>query len=83
MGVVTVSMWFIFSGGLSFFNLDHARVYEFRRDVGSVIDVSFIAYLNNWAYSVFGPFLLIFFFELGFELFDSAATGHIIDSFLR
>lgn len=61
LGVVTVSMWFIFSGGLSFFNLDHARVYEFRRDVGSVIDVSFIAYLNNWAYSVFGPFLLIFF----------------------
>ena len=28
-------------------------------------------------------FLLIFFFELGLEFFDSAATGHMIDSFLR
>jgi hypothetical protein len=61
LGIVTVISWLIFSGGLNFFNLDLTKVYEFRRDVGSVINIGIISYLNIWAFKVFGPFLLIIF----------------------
>jgi hypothetical protein len=61
LGIVTVTSWLIFSGGLNFFNLDLTKVYEFRRDVGSVINIGIISYLNIWAFKVFGPFLLIIF----------------------
>jgi len=71
LGVVSVSLWFIFSGGLSFFNLNLLRVYEFRRDVGSVINDGFMGYLNVWAYKVFGPFLLIIFLYLRMYFFTS------------
>ena len=61
LGIVIVTSWLIFSGGLNFFNLDLRRVYEFRRDVGEVVDVGIMGYLNTWAFKVFGPFLLIIF----------------------
>ena len=50
LGIVTVTSWLIFSGGLNFFNLDLTQVYEFRRDVGSVINIGIMGYLNIWAF---------------------------------
>ena len=61
LAIVIVTSWLIFSGGLNFFNLDLTRVYEFRRDVGSVVNIGIMGYLNIWAFKVFGPFLLIIF----------------------
>ena len=61
LGIVIVTSWLIFSGGLNFFNLDLTRVYEFRRDVGLVVNIGIMGYLNTWAFKVFGPFLLIIF----------------------
>ena len=61
LGIVIVTSWLIFSGGLNFFNLDLTRVYEFRRDVGLVVNIGITGYLNTWAFKVFGPFLLIIF----------------------
>jgi hypothetical protein len=61
LGIVTVTSWLIFSGGLNFFNLDLTKVYEFREDAGSIIGIGIMSYLNIWAFNVFGPFLLIIF----------------------
>lgn len=61
VGVVLVSLWMIFSGGLNYFNLDQTKIYELRRSVNSVINVGLMSYLNSWAYTVFGPFLLAIF----------------------
>ncbi len=61
LGIFIVNSWLIFSGGFNFFNLDLTRVYEFRHDVSSVINIWVMAYMNNWAYKVFGPVLLIIF----------------------
>lgn len=58
IGVVFVTGWMIYSGGLSFFNLDFSKVYDLRRDVGNLINEGLMAYLNVWAYNVFGPVLL-------------------------
>ena len=56
LSVVSTSLWLVFSGGLNFFNLDLLRVYEFRRDVGEVLNTGLMGYLNTWAIKVFGPF---------------------------
>lgn len=58
LGAIVVTTWMIYSGGLSFFNLDFTRVYEFRRDAGDVIRVGPMAYLVTWAMKVFGPVML-------------------------
>jgi hypothetical protein len=58
LGAGFVTFWMFYSGGLSYFNLDFSRVYEFRRDVGSVIDRGVMAYFNTWSTKVFGPVLL-------------------------
>ncbi len=58
IGSATVTAWMIASGGLKFFNLDLTRVYDFRREVGDVINQGLMAYLNVWATKVFGPVLL-------------------------
>lgn len=50
--------WMISSGGLAFFNLDFTRVYEFRSEVGDVLNVGLMAYLVTWTTKVFGPILL-------------------------
>jgi hypothetical protein len=61
LGIFIVCSWLIFSGGLNFFNLDLTRVYEFRHDASSVINIWVMAYMNIWAYKLFGPVLLIIF----------------------
>ena len=61
LGIIIVTSWLVFSGGLNFFNLDLTQVYEFRRDVSSVVNIGIMGYLNTWAFKVFGPFLLIIF----------------------
>ena len=71
LSVVSTSLWLVFSGGLNFFNLDLLRVYEFRRDVGEVINTGLMGYLNTWAFKVFGPFLLIIFLRSRMYFFTS------------
>lgn len=56
--VLLVTVWMIQSGGLNYFNLDIARVYEFRSNVSDIINQGLMGYLNMWATKVFGPFLL-------------------------
>ena len=58
LGVLAVTVWMVQSGGLNFFNLDLTRVYEFRSDVGEVINQGIMTYLNIWTTKVFGPLLL-------------------------
>jgi hypothetical protein len=58
IGAGGVAAWFIVSGGLAYFNLDPMAVYDTRREVGVVVDQGAMGYVNNWAYKVWGPFLL-------------------------
>lgn len=58
VGVVLVSVWMVYSGGLTFFNLDLTKVYDFRGDVGDAINIGIMGYFNIWATKVFGPVLL-------------------------
>ncbi|MDA8976931.1 hypothetical protein N9F58_00185 [Akkermansiaceae bacterium] len=57
---IIVSLWMVVSGGLSFFNLNFSRVYDFREDVSKLIDKGLMSYLIVWTTKVFGPFLLAF-----------------------
>lgn len=58
IGIFAVTVLMIKSGGLAFFNLNLMRVYEFRSDVGEVINRGVMGYLNVWAQKVFGPIVL-------------------------
>ena len=58
LGALGVSFWFVWSGGMGFFNLDLTAVYDFRRDVGAVVNQGVMGYVNTWSYKVFGPALL-------------------------
>jgi hypothetical protein len=51
-------VWFVYSGGTQYFNLDLTQVYEFRRDVAGLTNEGIMAYVNVWATKVFGPLLL-------------------------
>lgn len=57
-GILAVTVWMLASGGMSYFNLDFAKVYDFRAVVGEVLDQGPMAYLNTWATKVFGPIAL-------------------------
>lgn len=57
-GVIVVSVWMVYSGGLAFFNLDLTKVYDFRGDVGGAINIGIMGYINVWATKVFGPVML-------------------------
>lgn len=58
IGILFVTGWMTFSGGLKYFNLDFNRVYEFRNEAGDLINQGPMGYLNTWAAKVFGPTLL-------------------------
>lgn len=59
-GAMTVTAWFVISGGMANFNLDLTKVYEFRRATGELINIGYMGYVNTWAIKVFGPFLLAY-----------------------
>ena len=71
LSIVSTSLWFVFSGGLDFFNLDLSKVYDFRRDISAVINTRYMSYLNMWSFKVFGPFLLIIFLSSKMYFFAS------------
>lgn len=56
--VVSLSAWYVLSGGIRYMNFDLARVYEFRRDAGAVVAPGLLSYVNRWIWKVFGPLLL-------------------------
>lgn len=56
--VIVVLTFMLYRGGLSYFNLNLIRVYQFRRKVGAVIDTRLFSYINHWAYKVFNPVLI-------------------------
>jgi hypothetical protein len=58
LGIIGVTVWMFASGGLRYFNLDLTLVYDFRRDVGAVINQGVMGYFNVWATKIFGPVLL-------------------------
>lgn len=58
VGIVVVTAWMFFSGGFKYFNLDLTLVYEYRSEVGEIINQGLMGYLNIWATKVFGPILL-------------------------
>jgi len=58
LSVLGISAWFFLSGGVQFFNLNLAKVYEYRDVAGEIIRAGPMAYLNTWTFFVFGPTLL-------------------------
>ncbi|MFW6275732.1 MAG: hypothetical protein ACOC2M_03770, partial [bacterium] len=54
--------WFFASGAINNFNLNFAKVYEFRREVGRTLSFGILGYLSAWAYNVFSIYLLTYFF---------------------
>ena len=57
-GAASVSVWLMVSGGSALFSFDLTAVYEYRSDVGALINQGIMGYVNTWAYKVFGPALL-------------------------
>jgi hypothetical protein len=57
-GILIVTVWMVYSGGLGFFNLDFAKVYDFRSGASDALNIGVMGYLNIWATKVFGPVLL-------------------------
>lgn len=57
--IIWVSVSFVILGGVSFFNLDFMKVYEYREAVTEKIGSGLMGYLNFWAYKVMGPMLLL------------------------
>lgn len=53
-----VTLWLFFSGGYRYLNFDLTAVYDFREDVGEIINAGLMGYINTWAFKVFGPALL-------------------------
>lgn len=53
-----VSIWFVASGGIRYFNLSLLQVYEFRELASEAIGGGPMDYLNKWTTAVFGPALL-------------------------
>lgn len=85
--IVSVTViWLVWRGGLSYFNLDLARVYDYRRDVGAVINIGIWAYINTWAFKVFNPLLIawslyrknyfLFWVSLSLQVFFFGISSH-------
>lgn len=83
---VAVTTWMIASGGMSFFNLNILRVYEFRDEASETLNVGVMAYLVSWVSKVVGPALLalslywrkpiLFVVAIGLQIFWFGITGH-------
>src|SRR5690606_13842583 len=58
IGAAVTTVWFIASGATAHINFNPLKVYEFRREVGAIINVGVMGYLNVWSYKVFGTFLV-------------------------
>jgi oligosaccharide repeat unit polymerase len=48
----------VLNGGLTYFNLDLEKVYDFREESEMALDHGIFSYLNNWLPKVFAPCLL-------------------------
>jgi len=81
-----VTIWMILSGGLSYFNLNILRVYEFRDDASAALNVGIMAYFVSWVAKVVGPALLalalfwgkplLLIAAIGLQIFWFGITGH-------
>ncbi|MEN6327036.1 MAG: hypothetical protein ABFD18_12635 [Syntrophomonas sp.] len=56
--VFSVTFSLITKGGLSYFNLDLRKVYDYRSAVGEIIDTGLWAYINTWVFKVINPALI-------------------------
>lgn len=63
--VLFLLFWYFYSGGIKYLNFDFHKVYEFREASADVVSVGFLAYFNNWVYSVFSIFLMSVFLLRG------------------
>ena len=51
--IALLIFWYFISGAVRYFNLNLAKVYEFRENSAALANVGVMAYLNNWTYKVF------------------------------
>jgi len=58
IGVLIALAWLVSRGGLSYFNLNPARVYAYRAAVSQQVDVGFFSYLTSWGVRVFNVALM-------------------------
>lgn len=58
LGALMATAWMIYVGGLNYFNVDLARVYEYREGSGELINQGVMGYVVTWATKVFGPVLI-------------------------
>lgn len=56
--MIGISIWFVTSGGISYFNIDVTKIYDYRSIARETISVGIIGYINTWTYFVFGPAFL-------------------------
>lgn len=54
--IVAISLFA--KGGLKYLNFDLSKVYDFRREVSELINISFWGYLNTWVFKVINPALI-------------------------
>lgn len=59
VAVVGLLSWYLVSG--AGFNLNLARVYDFRRGNAELANIGVLAYFNNWTYKIFSLFLIAYF----------------------
>lgn len=52
-------VWSLISGATSTVNFDLDRIYEFRAQAQSMLDVGIMAYINIWTQKVFNPLLFL------------------------
>lgn len=57
-GILFLIAWTVVSGAVSNFNLDPERVYDFRSNVSSALDIGVLAYVNLWIYKSFTIYLV-------------------------
>lgn len=56
--VVYLLIWGYVSGAMTYLNFDARRIYEFRDQASTLLDIGPLAYLNLWTYKVFTIFLV-------------------------
>jgi len=83
---ISLTAWYVASGGLNTLNFDFTRVYEFREEAGAVTAPGILGYINTWVWTVTGPLLLtialwrrwwlIAVFVIASQVFWFAVTSH-------
>lgn len=90
--VVLFLLWSIMSGAAAIINIDLSKIYLFREEISSTLDVGIVAYFNLWSQKVFNPLLLaialykrnrsLIVITLAIQFYFFAVTQHRIHLFV-